>query len=192
MTKAKLPLAVAALVLLLGLHVEVNAQIVVFHSPNNDGMDPGGMVPIESAESVTLHLYIDNPGAATATGTVCEDGDGNELCGYDLTLEALGGFEFTGFNEVANTSYSLTDHRVRLNVVEAIDGISGPAYIGDLIVTAISGTTVDLSRGQALDASLSLIDIAPRSLISLVPEAGFLPLLGSGLLLLLALGRGAR
>ncbi len=180
--------ALAAALALLVASSPAGAQIAVFHSPNDDGVDPGGTISIPPSASATLHLYIDNPGTGTATGTVCEDGDGNELCGFDLTLEALGGIQFLTFSEVADTAHSLTSTRMRLNVVEAISGVSGPIHIGDLTIDASVGTTVDLSGAEALDAALGSVPIADKSLIS-VPDAGFLPLLGSGLSMLLGIRR---
>lgn len=175
----------------LAIFSQAGAQVRVYHSPGNDGLDPGGTAPVDPSSSVTLHLYIDNPGDETLTGSVCEDGDGSELCGYDLTLEALGGIQLTSFSEVADTTFSLTQARLRLNAVEAIDGVVGPIHVGDLLINASTGTTVNLTAGSALDASLTLVPIAPRSLIS-VPEPGFLTLLGGGLLALTVLGRRRR
>jgi len=167
-----------------------SAQVRVFHSPANDGVDPGGTQVIEPGDPVTLHLYIENDGIPTATGTVCEDGDGNELCGYDLTFEALGGIQFDVYSEVADTRQSLTATRLRLNAVEAVGGASGAIHIGDLTIDASVGTTVDLVSGQVLDASLNLAPVAPRSLV-FVPEPGALVGLAGGLLLLVLLKRSS-
>lgn len=183
--------AIVVVVLAVGLVVpDVSAQVRVFHSPANDGVDPGGTQAIEPGDPVTLHLYIENDGIPTATGTVCEDGDGNELCGYDLTIEGFGGIQFDAFSEMADTRQSLTTTRLRLNAVEAVNGVSGAIYIGDLTIDATSGTTVDLVSGQVLDASLNLAPVAPRSLVS-VPEPGVLAGLACGSLLLSLLKRWA-
>lgn len=68
--------AVATLVAL-----QAFAQVTVYHSPGDDGVNPGSPVTLSTLgpEWLYLYLYIDRSGSATTIGTPCLDGNGKEL-----------------------------------------------------------------------------------------------------------------
>jgi hypothetical protein len=73
------------------------AAPALFHSPADDGL-PAPSTPVESAiPLVTLFLYVDGGPVSTSTGTPCEDGDGDELCAWEFTLETTGDVTLQGF-----------------------------------------------------------------------------------------------
>jgi hypothetical protein len=185
--------ALLLLVVLVGSPSALHAAADVFHSADQSGVNPGGVVGVATSLVQPIYLYIDNPGNSTVSGTVCEDGDGAELCGFDLIFEGTGGIQLLGFVPAGDVVYSLTSSRLRLNSVEAVSGISGPVAIGELQVDTAGVTEggLYLRSSMALDASLVLEPIAPREIVT-VPEPGFMLLFGSGLLGLAMLNRHRR
>ena len=97
---------IARLVLSLGLAIATSATVepVVFHSPNDDAL-PGAPGLVLAPGAHTLHLYIET-GATASTADPCSQGDGAELCGWQLEIETSGAAELDGFTAVGDAATS--------------------------------------------------------------------------------------
>lgn len=93
--RATWPVAVLGL-LLLGSGSAL-AQLAVFQSPSDDGVDPGAAASLPAGTSGWLNLYL-NPGIqASLPGEGCQGGGGDEMCGWDLQIDAVDGLAFDAF-----------------------------------------------------------------------------------------------
>jgi hypothetical protein len=181
------------LVLLTVAPPPADAAVEVYHSPDQSGVNLESVIVISSDAVQFLYLFIENPGSATSVGTVCLDGDGAELCAFDLAVEGIGGVQFLSFTPAPSpapvVAYSLSGARLRLNAVEAISGITGPTFVGSLEVntTGAMGGQIDLVSSEVLSASLAEVAVMPRGIITVPEPAGLLQLV-SGILGLIVLG----
>jgi hypothetical protein len=164
------------------------APPTIFHSPNDDGISGGSPGVIEPGVSQMVHLYLQGGVNATSIGEACNDGDGEEVCGFDLLLEAQGGPSFSNFVPVGNTVWALDPSSLRFNGGDFADGTLGAVKLGDLIFDAQLGDSIDLAEGQTADAALGLVDLTPSTLL-IVPEPSRHLLLLSGLTALVVLYR---
>jgi hypothetical protein len=164
------------------------APPTIFHSPNDDGISGGSPGVIEPGVSQMVHLYLQGGVNATSIGEACNDGDGEEVCGFDLLLEAQGGPSFSNFVPVVGTVWALDPSSLRFNGGDFADGTLGAVKLGDLIFDAQLGDSIDLAEGQTADAALGLVDLTPSTLL-IVPEPSRHLLLLSGLTALVVLYR---
>jgi hypothetical protein len=164
------------------------APPTIFHSPNNDGISGGSPGVIEPGTSQMVHLYLQGGVNATSIGEACNDGNGEEVCGFDLLLEAQGGPSFSNFVPVGDTVWALDPSSLRFNGGNFVSGTLGTVKLGDLIVNAQLGDSIDFAEGQTADAALGLVDLTPSTLL-IVPEPSRHLLLFSGLTALLGLYR---
>lgn len=154
----------------------------VYHSPGDDGVSPGPGAEISVGAGQTLFVYISGGPSPTSSGERCHDGDGDELCGYELVLTGQGGLTLSGFtpDPAANIVANLSGNELRLNDLDTTTPSPGPRRIGELVVDAPASGVLELSSGEAIRADLSS-DVLPMSTIVAVPEPTRLALLGSGL-----------
>ena len=182
--------ALRLLLLLLGLYLPVTvlAATSVYHSPNDDGVSGSTVIPSGGTQSV--YLYIDGGAAASAGGTACNDGVGDEVCGYDLELTGLTGLTLSSFTPDvgAHLLVNFSAAAMKLNGLDTQSPVPGPHRIGELVVNAAVGGALELTSGEVIGAALASEVVAPGTLVT-VPEPGHLLLLASGVGLLLALGR---
>lgn len=161
---------------------------VVYHSPNDDGANPGIPVDVPAGASVTLHLYIDGGSLASSPGEKCYTGPNDELCGWDLSLAGTGSVAFTSFTPNGDVEYGLSGNQLRCNGGDPFVGTLGPTKIGDLLLSGTSGDRVDLTRGDVVTSQLSLTQ-APLGPVVTLPEPGGIVGLLSGVGLLARLKR---
>lgn len=161
----------------------------VFHSPNDDGVPGAGEI---SPGTPSIFLYLDGGPAASAPGTACNDGAGDEVCGFDLELTSIGGVTFTSFevDPGADLMVNLGASSVRINGLDAVGPGVGPQRLGRLFLNAPSGE-VELSAGETIGADLASETLASQTLVT-VPEPGQLLALLSGGGLLAGLSRARR
>ena len=160
----------------------------IFHSPNDDGLPGAPQVPTGGVQSV--FLYIDGGAVTTTTGDACHDGDGDEVCGFDLELTGLSGLTFSVFNADAGTDLlvNFAAGSVRINGLDSVSPPTGPIRIGELVVNAVASGTVELTSGEVIGADLGSEVLPTQTLVS-VPEPSQLLMLAGGLGLLLGLAR---
>ena len=80
----------------LALAAPSSAETAVYHSPNDDGAPGPTLVPPSGTQSV--YLYVDGGAVASAGGTACDEGQGDEVCGFDLEITPQFGLTFGAFN----------------------------------------------------------------------------------------------
>ncbi len=165
----------------------------VFHSPNDDGLPGAPQVPTGGVQSVLL--YIDGGGGASAPGSACNNGAGDEVCGFDLELTGLSGLTFSAFNADAGADLlvNFSAGSLRINGLDPVAPTTAPVRIGELLVNAIEGGQVELTSGEVIGADLGS-EVLPVQTLVTVPEPSRLLMLmsGFGLLLGLARARAAR
>lgn len=109
--------------------------------------------------------------------TPCRDGDGNEICGFDLSVQTTGGVSIDpgGFSAEPGDVYTETTSLLRATGGNPTNGDTGPMKIGDLSVSASGTRTVELIGNQWVDADVGLNAIS--SAVIAVTGAGPLDLL---------------
>jgi hypothetical protein len=185
-------LVILALSAFLGLS-SAHAQPVVYDVNAGPGHAKGLGVG-----SGTLDIYIDPGTDQTFSGTLCEDGDGDELCAADVKLTLTGPGEITAFQKPMTgpdvvfepMSFPPGVTTIRLNLLQATSPPSPPVpqYLGtltvDVFAQASTANPVKITAtGQAVDAGGTLMGIPSF----LVPEPSGFVLLLSGALGLAAL-----
>lgn len=164
------------------------APPVVYHSPNDDGVNPGGPVQVPSLVQTTIHLYIDG-GSTASPSDPCFQGTGDEVCAWNLTLAGQSGLSLVSFTPSGAVVSNLSGGVLRANRLDPLTGALGPVKVGDLVVEGSEGGTLDLSAGESIDAALTS-QVLPSVTVVTLPEPGA-DLLGSaGLVALLLLSRG--
>jgi lysophospholipase L1-like esterase len=161
----------------------------LYHSPGDDGIRPAG-VPVEpGSPNVKLFLYLDAGGLATAAGTPCVDGDGDELCGWEFLLETAGPVVIQGF--LPDPQQDIVERTGASDFAAiggyAVDGELGPIRVGELdLVVSAQDWSIQLGAGTAVDSAFDLASIAGG--VIAVPEPALGVQLAAGLLLLSCLG----
>ena len=121
------------------------------------------------------------------------EGEGDEVCGYDLELIGLNGLTFSAFNADpgANLLVNLGASSLRINGLDTVAPTPGPQRIGELQVNPTTGGEIELTGGEAIGADLESETLASTVVVA-VPEPALLLLLGSGIGLLVVLARRRR
>jgi hypothetical protein len=150
---------------------------VVYHSPNDDGLRFGEGTPMTTpSPSFVLHLYMDeDDGTATAsTLDACGMGDGDERCGWDLTIETSGAVDFVAFTEAGDVVAGLSTGslpRLLFNGGVPSTGELGVVKLGDLEISSTGVGTVLLNRGTVVTADQNKVSLILTDIIT-VPEPG--------------------
>lgn len=162
----------------------------VYHSPADDGASPAGPPTVPSQVPEPLYLWIDSGATASAPGTVCDTGTGDERCGWRLSVEAHGG-TFTDFQPEPGVVYDLSGDTLRVNLLDVTAPAAGPARIGrlDVVSTSLTGGVVTV-EGAVVGASLEREPVESAAMV-FIPEPGVPLSLAAGCALLCCL-RSAR
>ncbi len=172
-----------------------SAVPVLYHSPADDGALAASAIPVETAApGVTLFLYLDGGALPTSTGTICQDGDGDELCGWEWMLYANGAATIDAFtpDPAQDLVFRATSGQVAAIGGDAVSGQSGPVRLGTLDLSVTSeGWSVTIGRGSVVDAAFSLVAITPGQIVATPEPTGGL-WLGAGLMTALARRRRRR
>jgi hypothetical protein len=198
----------AATALFLGLLLPVTATAVpstgnpvVYHSSDDSGTPPSGSTPPEivAENNEQLYLYIDydnNPdvGASSGAGTMCENKDGDETCGFDVLITMT--TDAAIFASFAPDSTDIvgyidpgTQTSLSVNGIN-VDGMPIPARIGMLTVDGLGANQLQIvvQGVHRVGAAGQLDAIQPHVIVNL-PEPGGRLLLTSGIAGLAALYR---
>ena len=152
-------------------------ETIIYHSPADDGVDPGAPVPLSPAQS--FFLYADAGPISTGLGTPCFDGNGDEICAYRFCIETTGAVGIVSFvpDPAQDLVVSSDATRICATGGNALDGELGPLRIGELQVAVTGAGTVALTEGDAVAADLTLGAVTPR----LLPEPGSVWQLAAGI-----------
>jgi hypothetical protein len=146
-------------------------------------------LPTTSNATLTVHL---DAGIDPSAGTICQDGNGDELCGADVILKLNGPGLITGFMAAPTGPLIVFDPdpftpttELRLNLLTATPPhVMGSKLLGTLTLDLSSASGANPSsveaHGQVVDAAGRLQSI-PLQLIA-VPEPSHAWLLASGIL----------
>ena len=162
---------------------------VVYHSPGDDGTDPGMPVVFSGLPGESLYLYADAGAVPTAVGTACLDGSGDEICAYRFCVEISDFVTIDAFYPDAAQDVVADVSATHLCTTggNALGGELGPFRIGELVITATGDGSVEVVEGKVVRADLTLDGVAPRVLA--VPEPSFAVQLGVGVGFLIAVAR---
>ena len=117
--------------------------INLFESATNNGANSGPREVPDDASVVPLNIYWSNPegSAASTSGSECSGaGTGDEVCGYDITLNATGGMTIVGFvpDPAADLVFNQTTGSVRFN--------GGNPFSGELSSSPVRLATISVSQ----------------------------------------------
>ena len=137
-----------------------------------------------------MYLYIDGGPSVSGAGGACNEGQGDEVCGYDLEFTGQNGLTFSSFNADvgADLLVNFSASSMKLNGLDTESPTTGPHRIGELLVNANSAGIVELTSGEVVGADLGSEILSTTTLV-VVPEPDQLLLLGSGIGLLVVLAR---
>jgi hypothetical protein len=140
--------------------------------------------------SQMIDVYIDLGTDSTASGVICEDGDGDELCAVDVVLTLTGPGQIDDFNAPMTGATVISEPTIfptsvlRLNLLQSLSPPApGPQALGTLTIDVFSsanGTNLVYLKatGQAVNAGGALKGIASGDIA--VPEPSVLVLLLGG------------
>ena len=138
----------------------------IYHSPNDDG-EPGQATVGLGVQ--ILHLYIDG-GSQASSALPCEEGDGDEVCTWEVSIVPTGDVTFQGFTNASGVESNLDSDLLRAIGGNPFSGDLGPTKMGDLSIDSVAGGTIELDRGDSVNAAQSIESLMPVELVE-VPES---------------------
>lgn len=171
------------------------AATQVYHSPNDDGAPAAGQPTIAEGGLQAVYLYVDGGASASAPGTACDSGQGDEVCGFAVSLSGAGGLTFDSFSGDGGADLMVNESATTV-VINGLDPVSptpGPKRIGVLMVNAVNGGSVVNDGGEVVAADLGSEVLASET-VAFVPEPAGMTAWACGVSLvgLLARRRAAR
>lgn len=139
---------------------------VIYHSVNDDGELTPGPIVLAPNISTILHLYIDG-GSSVSSAAVCSSGTGDEICSYDLELNATGGMTLSTFTAAIGVEFHLGTPTLGIVGGDSWRGKLGPVKLGDLALQGPDAAALELMPSQAVNAALG-IDTIAQTTIALV------------------------
>jgi len=157
---------------------------------------PSG-TPVLPAPADWLTLYVDRTTTGqSGAGTPCVDGDGEEICAWQVLIEAGPGVSFGAFAPEPGVAYVLAAGELRANGLHGLSAGIEPIRLGALAVISTNPATggdVTLASAQVVTADFALEPVAPKTLATIpVPEPGLWLQWAAGLTALAVLGRRRR
>jgi len=153
----------------------------LFHSPGDTGAPPTGVPTLAASPEEHVYLYLDAGGTASALGSPCLDGEGDEICAWEIDLSTVGPVSLQSFlpDPGRDVVWNFTGSSLRATGGEAIDGELGPLRLGE-IVLAVSGDDwrLELGAGSVVDAGFTLEALSPAVVAVPEPSGGVALLLG--------------
>ena len=165
--------------------LDAQAQNIVYNSPGNNGVNPGAISALPIGPFESLFLYLDTGSAISQNGTPCDDGDGREVCGYEVVIDALGTAFFSDFLPEPGVVFKRTgNNHYEINGLFALNPASGAVRIGQFVVVnnAVDGSVMAMG-GQVVLAALQVESIS-QSLLAAPEPGGWLPLMAGAVFLL--------
>ena len=183
----RVPLGLTLIAALFSL--DARAQSVVYHSPNDNGVNPGIVFDLPLSTGEPLNLYLDAGALASQSGTACNDGDGREVCGYDIDIDALGSAYFTNFVPGPNVVSTVTPSKAKINGIFSLNPALGAVKIGQLSAASSDENGAVMMPGGTVVLAALQSESVPQLFLAQVPEPlGSLPMI-AGVALLAGLSR---
>ena len=149
----------------------------VYFSPFNNGDAPATPPEIPSSGQTMIYLYLDG-GSSASLSDPCFQGPGEEVCGWDIKIQAVGGLSLVSFDGAGDVVSHISGDTLRFNGGDVGSGTLGAVKLGDLLVIGAADSSLELLTSQSINSMLGTETIAPSSLLT-TPEPG----LGLGLLI---------
>ncbi|MEZ4334130.1 MAG: thrombospondin type 3 repeat-containing protein [Myxococcota bacterium] len=175
---------------------------IVYHSTLANHANPGVAALVDGSQTLELYLEIGAVSTNTVNREVCVDGEGDELCGFTLVLEATGGVSLVEFCPTNLCASGLVHHLdpatgvLRINRLgPAIDQAQTPFYVGRVVVdaTGVGGELRVAAESQAVSARLQALGVRDAGPLAIyLPEPGVGLGLAGGLGLLFGTRRARR
>lgn len=172
------------------------ASIPTLYHPKVGLADPGALVPAYPPASRTLNLVL-NPGSINnSSGTICDSGNGDNVCGLYVEIDVGGDLTIASANSFTpSISGQLSanvvgNKKLRVAIVTTASPLApAPIQLGTLqVLSGANGGAVLLTKVQTVDASLDLMSGAPHAL-AFLPEPGAVSQLAAGAAALALLAR---
>jgi hypothetical protein len=162
------------------------AVVTVFQDPTNAGTPgaPAATVTV-GGPSVSLNLFYQTGGTASAASTACLSGGGDEVCGWDVyvstsspsvVLQSFTPDAGAGSDVIA----AITGNVLRANGGNPISGELGVHRIGTLVVSAAGTGSVTVSGNLYVTASLAAANV-PTAVTALATAVGGVDTDGDGI-----------
>lgn len=160
----------------------------LFYSPADDASDPGVPIALSIGPSQSLSLYLDG-GSQPSSNEPCEQGDGDEVCGWIFRLRALDGIAIQSFVPETGSNAEWNASPVELRAIggDAITGALGPTRLGSIVVDVTGPGTIEVESGFIATSALTSATIPTRTLV--LPEPGVSGLVASAFVLLTLFAR---
>ena len=173
--------------------IDARAQNLVYHSPNDNGVNPGVAANLPIGPGESFFVWLDTGSTVSQTGIVCHDGSGREICGYQVVVDALGSAFFVDFIPHSGVVHQLTPNQLQVNGIFALNPTVGAVRIGELkVANGDASGAVMVMGGQVILAALQSEPVSQSTLAFLPEPSGLIPLM-AGMALLAGLhGRRAR
>jgi hypothetical protein len=184
-----------ALSTMLAATPSLSATPSLFHSPLDDGVNPGAPPVLSGSPTETLYLYLDAGPSATGVGVACVDGDGDELCQWELGLAISGDASVASFTPDAGQDIVWASSGGALDATggKATVGELGPIRIGELEVSITGGAwSANVAGGSIVDAGFALDGVHTGTIAMPEPGLSLQLLAGGAALLVLARRRVSR
>ena len=141
----------------------------VYQDPTGTGNTDGGIAALDEIDTpLVLNIFIEDGNDPTITGTACEDGDGEEICGGDIEVRATGLVEIDSISNPGpgDTVFNHIDAtRGKANYLDAINPDTAPIHIVTVTVSA-TGPGQVVVDGLNVDAALNGVAIPLTTLAS--------------------------
>lgn len=178
---------------------------IVYPGTDPQGTPPASLpVEVPAADGQSLLLFIDyendpDVGFSKSGTTMCVDFDGDETCGFDVTLEMLtDSATFASFTPASGSAVIVgridpaTGRTLRVNGIDT-GGMQIPAPIGTLVLDAAGANQLQITvTGKHRVGAAGQLDAIQQQVIVQLPEPGWALQLGSGVVALAWLARRRR
>jgi hypothetical protein len=171
------------------------ASPVVYHSPAMNGDNPGTPHVLDEYTE-TLDLYYSPGPTATATGEICLDGDGDEICGITIEIQSTGDVTLDVFNQELSNDLVVNfspPNSLKINRINGTAGDTVPIRLGSLEVSVgTTGGDISVTSGsEAVGASLQNLLVLDNGTLA-APEPGFAISIALGVLAIVLASFGRR
>jgi len=173
---------------------EAASPPTIFHSPMDDGIPATAGTPtLPPGSSQPIHIYYSTGAQPSTVGTPCVDGNGDEVCAVDVTIERFGAWELLSFTPAEGVVFALSSTSLRFNAGNPLTGSLGTVKLGDLNIDTRDAGSLSVSQADAVSADLELLPVAPSVLVTVPEPSQAMGLLtGVAFLILLRRRRAAR